>query len=84
MDVYVMLFKEILVNLVLLADGTDITDPGPCGFLHHVSHLPSKQYFSLSRHDIHLNLKGISAHAGPCQSPDNPDFIRFIRHLVNI
>ena len=56
-----MLFEEILVNLVLFADRTDIADSRSGRFLHHITHLTGQENLSFSRHDIHLDLKRIPA-----------------------
>ena len=81
---YIMLFKEVFRDPVLFTHRTDITDTGSCGFFHDISHLSGQKDFSLSRHDINLDLQCISAHTGPCQSPDNSHFIRFSGHLIGI
>ena len=39
---------------------------------------------AFARHHIDLNRKGITAHTGPCQSPDDTDLILCIGHLIVI
>ncbi len=80
----IMGFKKVLRNLIPAADGTDIADPGPGGFLHHVSQLSGQHQLALPRHDVHLDLERISAHTRPCQPPDDPYLVRIICHLIGI
>ena len=62
---------------------TDITDSRLRRLLHHIPQLSGQHEISFSRHDIHFDLKGISAHTGPGQSAHDTHFIIFI-FLLNI
>ena len=84
MDMDIVFFEEMLVDLLLSTHGTDVADPGSCRLFHHISHLSRQQDLSLSRHDVHFDLQGIPAYAGPGKPADDPDLIRLVRHLVDI
>ena len=63
---------------------TDIADACLCRFFHHIAQLACEKEFSFSRHQVYFNLKGISSHTGPCQSPDNTHFICLVFLLISI
>ena len=84
MHMNVMFFKKIRRNGIFFTYRTDITDPRPGRFFHHISELPRKHKFSFSRHYIDFDLKRIASDACPCKSPDNSYFRSDICHLISI
>ena len=78
----IIFFKKVIRNLIISADRTNIADPGPCRFFHHISKLTCEHDLAFSRHHIHFDLESVPTHTGPCKSTHNPDLIRCICHLI--
>ena len=68
----VVLFE---IFVVFFADRAHKTEGDACRLLHHISQLPGEDQVTLPRHDIDLDLQGISAHLGPGKPPHNADLI---------
>ena len=76
-----MLLEILRIQLIVIADGTDVANPRLGRLLHDISKLSGQFELSFTRHKVHFNLQCISAHAGPCQTADNTHFIVLSLHI---
>ena len=76
-----MLLEILRIQLIVIADGTDVADSRLGRLLHNISKLSGQFKFSFTRHKVHFDLQCISAYAGPCQTADNPHLIVLSLHV---
>ena len=78
----VIFLEKLLIDSILRRYRTDIAD-ACCGrLLHHIPKLSGKYKFPFTRHNIHFDLKGITAHLCPGKASCNPNLILFICHQI--
>ncbi len=65
-------------HIVLRTDGAHVSQCSHGRFFMTSPIWPVSFNSPFTRHDIHLDLKGVTAHTGPCKSPDNANLILLI------